>query len=221
MSDDSFFREVNEELRKDQASALWDRYGPAAIALAVLIVAATAGYVAYDYWVQKRANRSGDAFSQALTLANEGKNDEALGALKALQTDGYGAYPILARMRAATVLEAKGDFAGAVAEFDAVAADTSIPQPIRDMANLRAAMVLVDNGSYDDVARRAEPLTGGTNTLRASALEALGLSAWKEGRAADALKLFDQITADNAASRNTRERASMMGDLIRGSGDAS
>ena len=28
MSDDSFIREVNEEIRQDQARALWDRYGP-------------------------------------------------------------------------------------------------------------------------------------------------------------------------------------------------
>ena len=94
----------------------------------------TAAFVAYEYWVDTRANRSGDAFSQALTLANEGKNDEALGALEQLETDGYGAYPLLARMRAATVLADKGDAAGAVASFDEVAADTSIPAAIRDMA---------------------------------------------------------------------------------------
>ena len=76
---------------------------------------------------RRRANRSGDAFSQALMLANDGKNDEALAALEQLEKDGYGAYPLLARMRAATVLADKGDFAGAVAGFDEVAADTSIP----------------------------------------------------------------------------------------------
>jgi hypothetical protein len=126
MSDDSFIREVNEEIRQDQARALWDRFGPAAIALAVAVVLGTAAYVAYDYWVETRANRSGDQFSQALALANSGKPDEALAALKTLEEEGYGAYPLLARMRAATVLAEKGDFAGAVKEFDAVSADTSI-----------------------------------------------------------------------------------------------
>ena len=47
------------------------------------------------------------------------------------------------------------------------------------------------------------------------------MSAWKEGTAADALKLFDQIAADEAAPRNTRERATLMAELIRGSGAAS
>ena len=221
MSDDSFFREVNEEMRQDQARKLWDRFGPAAIALAVAIVLGTAAYVGYDYWSTSRANQSGDAFSQALTLANEGKHDEALGALQQLESDGYGAYPLLARLRSATVLADKGDLAGAVAEFDAVAADTSIPASISDMARLRAALILVDHGVYADVSARAEALAVETNTLRHAAREALGLSAWKEGKTADALKLFDQIASDDGAPRNTRERATLMSELIRGSGAAS
>ena len=183
MSDDSFIREVNEEMRQDQARALWDRYGPFALALAVLVVLATAGFVAWEYWTTSRASRSGDAFSQALTLANEGKNDEALGALQQLQADGYGAYPLLARMR--------------------------------------AALILVDSGSYADVSARAEALTSDTNPLRHSAREALGLAAWKEGRSSDALKLFEQIASDDGAPRNNRERATLLAELIRGQGTAS
>lgn len=221
MSDDSFIREVNEELRKDQAKALWDRYGPIALAVAVLVVLGTALWVGYARWVETRANSSGDAFSQALQLANEDKHDEALGALEALEADGYGAYPILARMRAATVLARKGDAAGAVAAFDAVAADRSIPASLRDVARLRAAFLLVDSGSYDDVAARVETLTSDTNAFRHSAREALGLAAWKASRAADALSLFRQIAGDEAAPRNIRERATLMAELIQGSGAAS
>jgi len=144
-----------------------------------------------------------------------------LAALKALETDGYGAYPILARMRSATVLVDKGDFAGAVAAFDAIANDGSVPSSIRDMARLRAALVLVDNGSYADVSQRVEQLTSDTNTLRHSAREVLGLAAWKDGKAPDALKLFEQVSADDTAPRNARERAALLTELIRGSGNAS
>lgn len=218
MSDDIFIREVNEEIRQDKAKALWDRFGPIAIGLAALVVVGTGAWVGYDYWVQSRANAAGDSFSQALNLARDGKNDEAEAALKALEADGYGAYPILARLRAATVLADKGDAKGAVEGFDAVAADNSIPMSIRDMARLRAAYLLVDTGTYADVAQRAEALSADTNPLRSSAREALGLSAWKEGKGSDALKLFEQIVADNTAPGDTRERAGLMVELIRGSG---
>lgn len=221
MSDDSFIREVNEELRQDQARALWDRFGPIAIGIALAVVLATAAWVAWEYWTTNRANASGDRFSQALALASEDKQDEALAALQALEADGYGAYPVLARMRAATVLNAKGDKAGAVAAFDAVAADRSIDEPVRDMARLRAGLILVDSGSYAEVSARVEALAVDTNALRHAARETLGLAAWKEGRGADALVLFEQISADNFAPRNLRERATLMSELIRGSGDAS
>ncbi|MER8512759.1 tetratricopeptide repeat protein [Mesorhizobium sp. M1060] len=218
MSDDSFIREVNDEIRREQAQALWDRFGPAILGLAILVVLGTAAFVGYRYWDETRANRSGDAFSQALKLANDGKSDEALTALEQLEKDGYGAYPLLARMRAATVKGDKGDFAAAVADFDGVAADNAIPQGIRDMARLRAALLLVDHGSFADVSSRVEALTADNNTLRHTAREALGLAAWKEGKTQDALKLFDQIAADDGAPRNARQRATLMSELIRGSG---
>ncbi|WP_157018206.1 tetratricopeptide repeat protein [Mesorhizobium xinjiangense] len=221
MSDDSFIREVNEELRQDQAKALWRRYGPIAIVIAVAVVLATAGYVGWDYWDRSRANKAGDAYSQALTLAGQGKNDEALAALEELEAGGYGAYPVLARMRAATLQAAKGEADAAITAFDEVAADTSVAQAIRDMARLRAGLLLVDHGSYDEVSARVETLAADTNPLRHSAREALGLSAWKESRSAEALELFQEIADDPQSPANLRQRATLMSELIRGSGDAS
>lgn len=221
MSDDSFIREVNEELRQDQLKAIWDRFGTLIITVVVVVVAATAAWRGYVWYVESKANASGDRFLAALTMAQEGKSDDAMKALEALEADGYGSYPLLARMRAATLQAQDGKVDDAVASFDAVAADTGVPQSIRDMAALRAAFLLVDHGSYEDVARRAEPLSADSNDLRHSAREALGLAAWKKGDAADALKLFQQIAADQQAPGNLRQRAQMMSELIAGSGETS
>ena len=62
MSDDSFIREVNEELRQDQAKALWDRYGPAFIVLAVLVVLGTAAFVGWQYWTEIQGQQVGRRF---------------------------------------------------------------------------------------------------------------------------------------------------------------
>lgn len=221
MSDDSFIREVNEELRQDQARALWDRYGPYVLAIAIAVVLVTAAWVGWDYWTRSRADASGDRFSQALTLAEEGRTDEALAALESLQADGYGAYPVLARLRTATLLAARGDTDAAVAAFDAVAGDGSVPAALRDMARLRAAYILVDHGSHADVASRVEALTADGNELRHSARETLGLAAWKDGRASEALTLFEQLASDAQAPGALRDRATLMAELIRGSGTGS
>ena len=160
MSDDSFIREVNEELRQDQLKAFWDRFGAILIAIVVIIVAGTAAWRGYVWYTESQANASGDRFLAALTMAEQGRTQEAMAALEALQADGYGSYPLLARMRAATLMAQDGRIDDAVAAFDSVAADGSVPQSIRDMARLRAAFLLVDHGSYGDVAQRAEPLSG-------------------------------------------------------------
>lgn len=218
MTNDSFFREVDEELRSDRARELWRRYGWLVIVLAVAVVLATAAWRGYEYWSALKASRSGDQFLAALTLAQQGKSDEALKALDRLEKTGYGQYSVLARMRAATVLAEKGDVSGAVKAFDAVAADGDVPSAIRDVAELRSAYLLIDHGSYDDVAKRAEPLSADGNPFRHSAREALGLAAWKKGDKSDAAKLFDQIANDGGAPANLRQRAEMMLSLLRADG---
>jgi hypothetical protein len=220
MSNDSFIREVNEELRQDKLKAVWTRYGLLIAGVVAAILVGTAAWVGWTSWNEQRANRSGDAFSQALDLAEAGRNDEALEALRALEADGYGSYPVLARMRQATVMSEAGDFDGAVAAFDSVAADTAIPQSIRDMARLRAALVLVDHGTAAQVAERTQPLIDDANAMRHSAREAMGLAAWKEGDTATATQMFERITADGQAPANLRQRAELMLELLRGSAAA-
>ncbi len=221
MSDNSFFREVDQELRQDQAKALWERYGLLAIGVAAAVVIATVAWVSWEYWTQSRANASGDAYLNALSLATDGRTEEAQAALAELEAGGYGAYPVLARMRSATLQAEAGNHADAVAAFDSVAADRAVPVSIQDMARLRAALLLVDHGSYQDVATRVETLAVETSPLRHSAREALALAAWKDGRFADAQTLFTQIQNDDGAPQNLRRRAEMMSELIRGSDTAS
>jgi hypothetical protein len=98
-NDDSFIREVNEELRTDQMKGAWRRFGRYLIALAVLIVLGTVGYKVYEYWDNNQSSGTGDQFIAAMKLADENKGDEALAALDKLEKEGHGDYPILARLR--------------------------------------------------------------------------------------------------------------------------
>ena len=219
--DDSFIREVNDELRSDQMRAIWQRFGRILIGGAVLVVLATIGKVAYDYWSESQASASGDKFLAALTLAREDKADEALAALDELEREGHGAYPVLARMRSASLMAGTGDAEGAVKAFLAISKEGSIPPALRDAARLRAAYLLVDTGSYEDVAAEAEQLATPQNPLRHSAREVLGLSAYKHGDFARAKEWFEVIANDQQSPRNLANRAQMLLDLIAASGKLS
>lgn len=218
MSDGSFDKEVDDELRTDQFKGLWNRYGILLVGAAIAIVLGTAGYEGYKYLRAGEASKSGDLFLAALTQAKDQKQDDALKSLAELEKTGFGSYPLLARMRSATVLAAKGDTKAAIVAFDAIAADVSVDSAVRDVANLRAALLLVDTGTYDDVAKRAELLSADTNAMRLSAREALGLSAWKAGKAVEAQGFFQSIVNAENAPRNISERATLMLSVILASG---
>jgi hypothetical protein len=220
MSDDSFVKEVDDELRTDQFKSLWERYGIVLAGAALAVVLGTAAFEGYKYWNAAQASKSGDLFLAALTQAKDQKQDEALKSLAELEKSGTGSYPVLARMRSATVLASKGDAKAAVAVFDAVAADATVDAPVRDMARLRAALLLVDHGTYEDVAKYAELLTSDTNAMRHSAREALGLSAWKAGKITEAKAFFQSIVDTEKAPRNLTDRATLMLNVIAASGDA-
>ncbi len=66
MADDSFIREVNEELRSERAKQVWKNFGPLLIGGAVAVVIGTAAWVGYQHWTDSKASASGDKFRQHL-----------------------------------------------------------------------------------------------------------------------------------------------------------
>ena len=127
MADDNttFIREVNEDLRSDYMKALWKRFRFVIIGAAIAIVAVTAGLRGWEYWKETTAAKSGDAFLAALEQARGGDTDAALSAFQDLEKTGYGSYPVLARMRAATVLADKGVVTAAISAFSTIGKDSS------------------------------------------------------------------------------------------------
>ncbi|WP_117193566.1 tetratricopeptide repeat protein [Rhizobium terrae] len=219
-NDDSFIREVNEELRSDQMKYAWNRFRPLVIAVVVLIVGGAIAREGYKYWDTHTSSQSGDRFLAALKLANENKPDEALAAFEALEKDGTGAYPVLAKLRAGSVQQARGDTTAAIATFSAVGSDAKAPQAMRDLAKMRAAWLLIDTGTYDQVSAQVQAMANPGNPLAASAREALGLAAYKAGDMKKAKEWFQQIANDASTPRNIANRAQIMLDNIAASGKA-
>jgi len=201
--EDSFIREVNEELRRENARALWGRYGPILIGGAVALVLGTAVWQFYNYWIESKANRIGGQMVNALSMSeSEGQYDLALAELDNVKMSDFGAYPILAAFRQAALLIQKGETQAAVQEFDAIANDGKAPEILRNMARLRAAYLLVDVGSFADVEARVKMLATDTNApVQMAAREALGLAAWKAQDYSQAKDYFERIVSDEAALR--------------------
>ena len=204
------FREVDEDLRREHLKKLWDRYGSYVIGLAILIVVATAGYRFWQYWQESQAQASGDRFVAALKLADQGEHGQAVTALADLTRSGSGDYPVLAGFRIAGEKAAANDSKGAVAEYDAIAARPGTPVLVRDLARLRAALLLSESASVAELTTRIGDLAATGNGWRHSAREILGLAAFRENDLATARKYFGDIAADKETPGDLRQRAQLI-----------
>ncbi len=207
MSD--IFREVDEEVRREQLKKLWDRYGILIIAACVLLVVGVGGWRTYEWWEGKKAAEAGTAFQAAIALANEGKNKEAEEAFGKLAAGGPAVYRTLARFREAAEV-ARREPKAAVAIYDKLAADSSTGRVLQDLAALRAGMILVDTAPYSEIVQRLEPLTAPDRTFRHSARNMLALAAWRAQDMTAMRRWADMIFADAETPSGTRGQIQML-----------
>ena len=148
-NDESFFREVEEDYRREQTARFFKTYGAYLIAGAFVVLAIVGGY---KYETQRRAAQAasgGDALSNALNLVEAGNQDEAEKALANLAGNGSGAYRVLARLHAAAESVAKKQLESALQDYRGVADDSAAPAALRDFARIQVAALSVDKESYE------------------------------------------------------------------------
>lgn len=209
------FREIDEEVRRDKAAAIWSKYGNVFVALAVLAVLAVAGW---QYWLHRENQASqavGARLEAALKSSRDGNGAEAETILKELAESAPAGYRQIARFRLAAET-AKRDAAAGVTAFDALASDGGLDQLYRDLARLRAGMLRVDLAPYAEVKTALEPLVTPQGVWRHSAREMLGIAALKANLFEDAGRWFDAIVTDPQAPQVLRQRTDLYLALVRG-----
>ena len=203
------FREVDEEVRREQLKKLWERYGNYVVAAAIVVVAGVGAWRGYEWWEARKAAEAGAAFEAASALADAGKRSEAEAAFAKIAADGTAGYRHLARMREAAEL-AQTDPKAAIAAYDKIAADGAVGPVLQDLAARRAGALLIDAGPYAEAQQRLEPLAAADRTFRYTAREFLVLAAWRAGDSAAAKRWADTIMTDAQTPAATSSRVEML-----------
>jgi hypothetical protein len=211
------FQEVDEEVRREKLKQLWERYSLAIIAVCVLIVAGIGAWRGYDWYVAREAAKAGARFEAAVTLMEQNKTKEAEAAFAEIAKDAPGGYAVLARVREANAIAAS-DKTAAVKAYDALAADGGVPPVFKDLAAVRAGILLVDTAQLSEMQRRLDALAQSGSSFRHSARELLALSAWHNNDAAAAKKYLDMIAKDLETPSGVRARADVLNALIASTG---
>ncbi|WP_375608572.1 MULTISPECIES: tetratricopeptide repeat protein [unclassified Bartonella] len=218
MSYDSFIAEVNAEFRQEKVLAFWRRYGFSIIGAVLLFIIMIIIYQIYHHAQIKKASHIGDAFIKSLNFADTRHFDKAIKQLENVKDSNFGGYPFLARLREASLLMEQGDMIKSVEIFDSVASDGKAPQILRKVAKIRAAYILVDTGTLDDVKKRVKEMASDVDPMRMSAREALGLAAYKADKMDEAVYYFKKISKEGTLGSKITDRARMMLELMQAEG---
>ena len=208
-----FINEVEEELRKDDYNRLLKKYGPAIGIVLFLIIAGT-GFLEYKkYAADKKAQAVSAIYTSADKQLDEGSPDQAVAAFIDLGATGPEGYAGLSFMRAAAIREDQGDALGAVRLFDKAAEVFTIPRH-KQLAQLKAAYLLADQGAYSDVVGRVTPLAETEAPYEFLARELLGYAHAESGDQVSAREQFAYLTSIPGVPETVKQRAEQSMALI-------
>ncbi|MFN4355735.1 tetratricopeptide repeat protein [Parvibaculum sp.] len=201
------FREVEEDLRREQFSKLWEKYGIYVIGAAVSIVLIVAAIVGWRAWSHSKTVEASAAYEALVVEMANMDPAESAAAFDEFADRASGGYRIMARLAQADRLLAAGDSEGALAAYEAVANDGRAPQIVRGMATVKAGLLLVDTLSLDDMRARVAPINREASPWRSNARELIALAAIREGKWAEADANAKLIIADQDTPAGLRDRS--------------
>ena len=200
------FREIDEELRRDNLLKLWQRYGRYIIVAAAVILAAGGGIAAWRQHLDGERKAVSTRYFGALSAIGAGKDADAAKMFADLaQTDG--GYALLARFEQAALMAKSGDKAGATGIYDSIAKSSGVDEEFRDLAVLLSVMRELPDADPKTVIARLAPLTESGKPWRPSALELTAAADLKAGDKPAALKIYKQLADDLSAPEGLRSRA--------------
>lgn len=200
------FREIDEELRRDNLLKLWQRYRGYILTLVAVVLVIAGGIVAWrDHQLSERRAQA-LRYSAALSLVREGKDAEAAKVFAGIALEG-GGYATLASFEEAELLAKSGDRKTAAATYDRIAASGALDPVFRELATLLSVMQGLPGSDPHSVIDRLSSMTSPGNPWRSTALELSAAAQLQAGDKSGALEVYKTLADDLTAPQGTRARA--------------
>jgi hypothetical protein len=209
-NNDTIFREIDEEMRREQLHKIWQNYGTYIIAAAAAIILGVGGYQFYLAQQRSSSEASGASYDAAAQLVASGKGDDARLALEKIAKDGPAGYAALAQMRVAAQLAKTGKTADAVAAYEALMKAPGADPTLSGFARLQAASLRLDQADWTEMQNRLLDLTDNASPWRLSARELMALAAFKAGQVEQARKFGDLLMGESRIPPSMLERVKVL-----------
>lgn len=211
---EAFYREVDEELRRDQVQQLFSRYGIIGIVVVLLFLAGLGGYFWWQTSKDRQAAEQAETLSAIYADIDAGKLKEAAPRLDQMIADGNDGYRMAALLTKAALAAESGDDAAAIAAYKRIAADEEAAQVYRDLALLRQTAIEYDNLTPALVIQRLKPLAVEGNPWFASAGEMVALAYLEQQKPELAAPIFAAIAKDEGVPPTVQSRAAQMAQSL-------
>lgn len=210
--EDGFLREINEEIRQENFAKLWKKYGTSVIVGAVVLVAAVAGYKAWQGYDLRERTAQGIELAAAMKQADDNNVPQALELLGKLETSSGSGYTLLSQFQGARLLAEAGNVKAAADVYDRIAEDSSTEVLYRDLAVILGAIqrMNMDGADLGALTTRLAALAADDNPWRYSARELMAVLAEQSGDRAGARELLTALSGDRNAPVGISRRATEM-----------
>jgi hypothetical protein len=204
---ETFLREVDENLRRDQLRDFFKENGSWLIAAVVLFLAASGGIIWWKQYQVQRNEEHVEKLAQIYKDVGAGKMGQAPQELDELSKSGSKAVRASAQFARAAIALQQGDTKQATAAYTSIANDDSLPKPYRDAALIRQTALQFDQLQPQEVISRLAPLAKPGEPWFGSAGEMTALAMIKQGNNQQAGQLFAAIARDQSVPEAIRSRA--------------
>jgi hypothetical protein len=211
---EAFYREVDEELRRDQALQTWERHRWLILGGFVLLIAAVGGFIWWQNYREARAGAQAEALTGVLDDMEKGAYRGTAARIAELEKGNNDAYRALGLMTRANALVQQGDNAGAARLFGQIAADQSVPEPWRHAALLRQTVVEFDRLQPQVIVQRLRPLAQRGNPWHGTAGELTAHALLRAQRPEQAASVFAAVARDQTVPESIRSRAVQMAGAL-------
>ena len=204
---ETFVREVDENLRRDQLRDFFKAYGGWLIAAVLLLLAASGGFI---WWKQHQLQRSESQVEELAKIYKDigsGSIGQAPQQLDQLATSGSKAVRASALFTRAALALQQNDLKLATMTYKTIASDDSLPDPYRDAALIRQTALEFDQLQPQQAIARLQPLTKPGEPWFGTAGEMSALAMIRQGRNQEAGQLYAAIAKDTGVPQSIRARA--------------
>jgi hypothetical protein len=210
---EAFMREVDEAVRQDRLLTYWERYGRLTLAAIILALAAFGGWLYWQHYSKTQSEAVSEKMDAVLTTAAGGGTPDAkeLDTLADASQPGYRASALLTK---AGLAARKGDSKAAIAAYAAMAADSKLDQPYRDLALIRQTALEFDTLKPQQVVDRLKPLAIEGAPWFGSAGELVALAYVKMNKTDLAGPMFAAMAKDANVPESIRSRARQMAGVM-------